>query len=202
MMFKKGLMILLVLSFAFSMENDECPVCQKSKNIKIPYPCMHKMCNTCTNLILNFNNSICLLCKTSIKKTSDLETYEKELESLTAAVMNKSITVEKIISHYYFLPPWQCADEQMLTDIQKIQKLYPTEEIYKLFDILQNVGFNYTIEEDMKHRRMFFREKPNNTEKIILQSYYDRNHYDAEKELELRKNVFKELSMTTCALVP
>ncbi|XP_050526923.1 uncharacterized protein LOC126897405 [Daktulosphaira vitifoliae] len=191
MMFKKSLMILLALSFAFSMDiDDRCIRCPAGKSA-IVYPCMHKACNDC----IISDDSICPICLKSTIKTWDLDAYREELKSLKAIFMDKSITFEKIISHYYFLPPWQNADEQMLTDIQKIKNSYPFEEIYELFNILQNGGFNYTIEEDLNLRRRFFCVEPNNREKIILQSYYNRNHYDAEKELKLREKFFDNLGL-------
>ncbi|XP_050531085.1 uncharacterized protein LOC126899886 [Daktulosphaira vitifoliae] len=190
MMLKQGLMILLALSDVFSMENDEtCSICFFSESATV-YPCMDKICNGCVINILVSYNSICPVCRSSIIKVSDTGTYKKELASLKAAVMDKSITDEIIISRYYFLPPWQYADKEMLIDIKKIKDSYPSEDVLDLFNTLQNDGFNYTIKEDVEKRREYFRKEPNDEEKIILQNYYKRNDRNVQNEFNARKNMF------------
>ncbi|XP_050531090.1 uncharacterized protein LOC126899887 [Daktulosphaira vitifoliae] len=190
MMLKQGLMILLALSDVFSMEYDEmCSMCLFSESATV-YPCMHKICNGCVINILVSYNSICPVCRSSIIKASDTGTYKRELASLKAAVMDKSITVEKIISRYYFLPPWQYADDQMLKEIREIKDSYPSEDVLELSDFLQNGSFNYTIKEDVEKRREYFRKEPNDEEKIILQNYYKRNDRNVQNEFNARKNMF------------
>lgn len=104
--------------------------------------------------------------------------------------MNGTITKEKLISHYYLLPPWQSADEEMLRDIEEIKDSYPQNVLSKLTDVIRNNFINYSFREDGQTRRKYFRSKINEAEEKILQSYYERQGLDIDIELKMRASRF------------
>ncbi|XP_050547881.1 uncharacterized protein LOC126909495 [Daktulosphaira vitifoliae] len=190
-MFRECLMILLAFLVALSLENEECTICSESvSEFNTMEPCQHKICYICVTKIMSSSNSTCPLCRRNFLWTKGAKTHEEELSILKVAVMDKSITVEKIISYFYILPPWQYADDQMLDDIGEIKDSYPSEDISMLIDFIRNGCFNYTIEEDVEQRRKYFRKEPNDEEKIILQNYYIRNDLNVQNEFNARKIMF------------
>ncbi|XP_050530791.1 uncharacterized protein LOC126899721 isoform X2 [Daktulosphaira vitifoliae] len=174
----------------FIEEAEKCPICYKDSTVTLKQ-CKHLLCNECAEKLRLRKEMKCPLCRRVILWFSCKGgmLYENELESIKIGVICKTISNEKLISHYYYLPPWQFADEKMLVEISQIYNAYPSEQLLEIREAIENFDVHWP-EEDLVLRRRYFITILHNEEKEILKNYYIRNDLDVNEQFETRKHMY------------